>query len=179
MTETPVTPRVSDSNPTNGPHETLAATEARPQDSIASFTTAKGSVYTYDEDGHTTRLKTKTDEEQPKQDITVFIDVDLGDAKTIAAAYLLRSSTEKTRLEVVEQQADGSMRVVSDAQDITNPNALLVATFRGERFIKSKPASLFPQVGLYVFDSRHYEEDDTTKTERHLGHKVTSIQYKD
>ena len=158
-----------------------AATESliRPQDSVVSFTTSRGSVYTYDADGHTTRFKTKTGVEQPKQDLTVFVDVGVGDAGTIAAAYLLRSATEKTKIEVVEQQPDGSTRVVDDIQEVTNPNQLQVATFRGERVIKSKPASLFPKVGSYAYDSRRFEEDGVTKTERHLGHKVSSIQYKD
>jgi hypothetical protein len=44
---------------------------------------------------------------------------------------LLRSSTETTRIEVVEQQIDGSIKVITDIQEITKPDQLQVATFRG------------------------------------------------
>ncbi len=159
--------------------EPNATPETRPQDSVSSFTTSHGSIYTYDDKGHTTRFKTKTGIEQPKQDITVFVDVGINDARTVAAAYLLRSSTEKTRIELVEQQPDGSTKVITDIQEVTNPDQLRVVTFRGERVVKSKPASLFPKLGTYVFDSRRFEENGVTKTERHLGHKVSSIEYKD
>jgi hypothetical protein len=156
----------------------IAEALVRPQDTIESFTTSHDSVYTYDTDGYTTRFKTKTGVEQPKQDITVFVEVGVKDAGTIAAGYLLRSSTETTKIEVVEQQPDGSLKVVKNTQEITDPEQLQVVTFRGDRVIKSKPASLFPKIGLYVYDSRRFEEDGVTKTERHLGHKVSSILYK-
>ncbi len=179
MTELHGRPLITaDIAPVDGLTKPIATPEARPQDSIASFITSKGSIYTYDEDGHTTRFKAKTGVEQPKQDITVFVDVGLRDARTIAAAYLLRSSTEKTRVAVVERQSDGSLLIVNDIQDVSDPTALQVVTFRGDRVVKSKPASILPQVGLRVFDSRRYLENGATKTERHLGHRVVSVQYK-
>jgi hypothetical protein len=39
--------------------------------------------------GHTTRFKTKTGVEQPKQDLTVFVDVSVKDARAIAAGYFI------------------------------------------------------------------------------------------
>ncbi len=152
--------------------------ELRPQDSVVSFTTSRGSIYAYDEEGYTTRFKTASATEQPKQDLTVFVDVGPKDMGTIAAAYLLRSSTEQTKVEVIEQQPDGEAKVISDIQEVTLSDQLMVATFRGDRIIKRKPASIMPKIGMYVFDSRRYEEGGVTKTERHLGHKVTAIRYK-
>ena len=160
---------------TNGNGETFVEQVAFPQETIASFTTSKGSVYTYDEYGHTTRFKTKTGTEQPMQGIAVFIEVGAKDLRNIASAYLLRSSTETTRIDVVEQLPDGTLQAIYDIQQVTNPHALQVATFRGDRLVKSKPASLFPKEGLHVFDLRRYEENGITKTERHLGHKVIAI----
>lgn len=152
--------------------------ELRPQDSIVSFTTSRGSVYTYDDEGHTTRFKTASDKEQPTQDLTVFVNVEPKDVGTIAAAYLLRSSTEQTKIEVIEQQPDGEAKVITDIKEVALPDQLMVATFRGDRIVKRKPASIVPKIGMYVFDSRKFDENGTIKTERHLGHKVTAVRYK-
>lgn len=179
MTELPSQERTPDNLIADTDFSTVEAERgARPQDAIASFTTSRGSVYTYDEDGYTTRFKTKTGVEQPRQDITVFVDMGVKDGARAAAAYILRGYTEKTRIEVVEQQPDGSTRIVNDVQQITHPDSLLIATFRGDKVVKSKPVSLFPRVGAHVFDSRRFEQDGVIKTERHLGHKVSSITYK-
>ena len=139
----------------------------------------RGSVYIYDGQLHTTRLKTATGELQPTQDLAVFIDVRARDVGTIAAALLFRGSSRKTKFEVVEELPDGSVKVVSDAQQISNPDRLQVAVFRGDKIVRSKPASLRPRLGAYVFDSRRYEHEGVVHTERHLGHKVSTIKYKD
>jgi hypothetical protein len=159
--------------------EPSLSSEVRPQDTIESFTTSHGSVYTYDDEGHTTRFKAATGTEQPKQDLTVFVEVGPRDVGAIAAAYLLRSSTQSTKIEIVEMQTDGQPTVVRSVSEVTLPDQLHVATFRGERLMKSRPASLFPRVGLYVFDSRRVEDNGVTRTECHLGHKVTTIKHKD
>lgn len=151
----------------------------RPQDSVVSFTTSRGSVYTYDENGHTTRFKTVTGEEYPKQDITVFVDAGVRDVGAVAASYLLRSSTEGTKIQVAEQQPDGQTKIVIDIKDVQYPDNIVLATFKDGQILKSKPASLSPAVGKYVFDTRHFDDNGTLKTERHLGHKVTSIRYKE
>jgi hypothetical protein len=62
---------------------------------------------------------------------------------------------------------------------VTLPDSLRVVTFKGTRMLKSRPANLFPQPGLYAFDSRRFEKDGVTRTERHLGHRVTSIKTRD
>ena len=152
--------------------------ELRPQDTVSSFTTSHGSIYTYDDEGHTTRFKTATGEEQPRQDLTVFVDVTPKDAGAVAAAYLFRSSTKSTRIEVVETQPDDSTRIVTQIDDITDPSRLMLATFKGDIISRTKPASLMPRIGAYVYDSRRFEENGVTRTERHLGHKVTDIQRK-
>lgn len=146
-----------------------------PQDSVASFTTSKGSVYSYDEDGHTTRYKAATGIEQPKQDLTVFLDLGLRDVGSVALSYLLKGSKNKRSIEVTELQPDGSARIVADVNEISNPDRLSVTTFRRGKILRSKPASLQPRLGAHVYDSRRFEENGAVRTERHLGHKVTSI----
>ncbi|MDQ5886059.1 MAG: hypothetical protein QG628_456 [Patescibacteria group bacterium] len=149
-----------------------------PQDSVESFTTSKGSVYSYDNEGYTTRFKTVTGEVQPKQGITVFVEAGVKDLPRVAAAYLLRSSTKQTRIEVVEMQEDGKVKIVKDVTEVSSPDQLVVATLRDGTVVKSRPASLFPVIGTYPFDSRTFEEDGLAKTERHIGHRITAIKHK-
>ncbi|MCX6727459.1 MAG: hypothetical protein NTX11_01435 [Candidatus Saccharibacteria bacterium] len=149
-----------------------------PQDTVESFMTSKGSVYTYDSEGHTTRLKAATGELQPEQGITVFVEAGVKDVPRVAAAYLLRSSTNNTRIEVVETQEDETIKIINDVTEVSSPDRLLVATLSDGKVVKSRPASLFPVIGTYPFDSRTFEEDGEVKTERHIGHRVTSIQHK-
>jgi len=152
--------------------------EARPQNTVESFFTSNGSVYVYDEKGHTTRFKSATDELQPKQDITVFFDFGPRDIGTAAVAYLSKSSVKSAQIFVAERQSDGDCKIINDIKDVSQPDQLVIATFRGEHMVRSKPASLIPRVGAYVYDSRQFEEDGRTRTERHLGHKVSEIRYK-
>jgi hypothetical protein len=156
-----------------------SANPERPQDTVASFTTSHGSTYTYDDQGYATRFKTASGEEQPRQDITVFFNLTPRDLSTAAAAYLLRSSTEKSKVEVIEQQLDGQIRVITDIHEVKLPDQLMVATLRGDKVVRSKPTSLMPRIGAHVFDSRQFEEDGIVKTERHLGHKIIDIRYKE
>lgn len=150
----------------------------RPQDSIDSFVTSKGSVYTYDKEGHTARYKTAKSEQQPTQGIAVFVELGLRDAKEVVAAYLTRSSNQRTRIFVVEHGANGQTRIITDATEIQDPSRLSLAIYQGDHIAKSRPVSLFPKIGSYVFDTRQYEQDGVQKTERHLGHKVTAINFK-
>jgi hypothetical protein len=146
-----------------------------PQETIASFVTSKDSVYTYDSDGHTTRYKTVTGIEQPRQDITVFFDMSPRDVGSVAMTYLLRGTKRRRSIEVTEQLPDGTAKIVSDISEVTNPDQLRITTFRRGRILRSKAASLYPRIGAHVYDSRRYDDNGVTKTERHLGHKVTSI----
>jgi hypothetical protein len=155
--------------------------ELRPQDSVVSFTTSQDSVYTYDEEGHTTRFKTATGEEQPTQDITVFADVRLRDAIAlgpVALRYMRKRSASGVRIGVVETLPDGTDKAITDIAEVTDPDHLMVAVFRGDKVVKAKPASLMPRVGAYVYDSRRFEEEGAVETEGHVGHKVTGINYK-
>lgn len=169
-------------NPGTDPSILIVATDLapalhniRPQDTVESFTTSRGSIYTYDEEGHTTRFKTATGQEQPRQDLTVFIEFGPRDIGALAAAYLLRGSTEATKIDVVEIQPDGRPKVVNDTAEVILPDSLRLVVFKDGEIARSRPASLFPKTGLYVFDSRRFEEGGVTRTERHLGHKVTGI----
>lgn len=151
----------------------------RPQDSIDSFVTSKGSVYTYGTEGHTSRFKMVKAEQQPTQGIAVFVDLGLRDVKEIAVAYLTRSAAQRTKIFVVEHGTNGQTRIITDATEIQDPERLYLATYQDGQIAKSRPVSLFPKIGSYVFDTRQFEENGVVRTERHLGHKVTSINYKE
>lgn len=153
--------------------------EARPQDTVNSFVTSNGSIYVYDEKGYTTRFKSSTEEMQPRQDITVFFKFVIRDLGSAATAYLTKSSVKSAKVFVGELQPNGDYRIINDVKEVNQPDQLIIATFKGDRIARSKPASLFPSIGSYVFDSRQFEDDGRIRTERHLGHKVTEIRYKD
>lgn len=146
-----------------------------PQSTVLSFKTSKGSIYTYHGD-HTTRHKTKTGIEQPEQDLTVFIDGGIKDIPIVIGAYLLRSSVDRFRAVVVEGQPDGQFRAIHDARDVSAPDSLRIATLRDGCIVRSRPASLYPRIGAYPYESRRYKKDGRIRTERHLGHKVISIE---
>lgn len=69
-----------------------------------SFETEKGSVYTYNQEGQTTRHKTATGEKLESQDITVF--VDLNDAENQAFLDVIHSENpdKKKKIYIVERQ---------------------------------------------------------------------------
>lgn len=152
-----------------------AEAEPRPQDVVASFVTSRGSVYTYDENGQTTRFKAAANELQPTQDLTVFVDVERGDFLNVAKGYLAFKAGRKSELQVIEQDEDDSMRVVERIDQVQEPERLILGLFSNGELIRSKPVSIFPKLGSHVYDSRVYEENGVKRTERHFGHKVIKI----
>lgn len=150
----------------------------RPQDTVASFETAQGSVYTYDAEGRTTRFKTASGEQNDTQDITVFVDLTLEQEQDVLESYRAKNLTQKTKVYVVERQEDGQPKIIRTIGDVQRPDELFLAIYRDSKMTQSKQASLFPEVGCNVFDTRRYVEDGVTMSERHLGNKVTKINYK-
>ncbi|HEY1645369.1 MAG TPA: hypothetical protein VGF75_03200 [Candidatus Saccharimonadales bacterium] len=152
-------------------------TSVRPQDTIASFETSRGSVYTYNEEGRTTRYKAATGEGYETQGITVFANLNLKMKKDVLLA-LLRSIGPKTKIYVSEKQPDGQQRIVSDVGDVKDPASLFLTIYQGDNIAEVTPATLFSQEGFMVFDSRQFMEDGVMRTERHLGHPITKINYR-
>lgn len=152
---------------------------ARPQDIVASFETAQGSVYTYNETGQTTHYKTVTGEQMVPQDITVFAYLDIQQNQDFLAAYRTNDQLQKTKVYVVERQPDDRPKIIRKIDEVQYPEGLHLAIFKDGVMDENVPATLFPRVGANVFDTRHFQQDGTWKTERHLGNKVTKINYRD
>lgn len=150
----------------------------RPQDQVVSFQTAQGSVYTYSENGQTARFKTATGEQMQPQDITVFATLTPEQEQDILLAYRSKHPTQKTKVYVVERQPDDSPKIIRRVDQVVKPDALYLAIFRDGAMAENVPASLYPQIGANVFDTRHFQQGDVWMTERHLGNKVTDITYK-
>jgi hypothetical protein len=150
----------------------------RVQDVVKSFETAHGSVYSYGEDGRTSRFKTETGEQMETQDITVFAHLTLDQQQDVLEAYRAKNPLEKTKVYVVERQEDGLPKIVRATGDISHPTELFLAIYRNRQMAENVPVSLIPKVGANVFDTRHYLKDGVWMTERHLGNKVTKVNYR-
>ena len=87
---------------------------------VKSFKTAKGSVYTYDKDRKTTRFKTATGEQEPRQDITVFVDLTPDEEQEVLSAYLLGGDSP-SRVYVLEaNKTDNKPRVYTGPRNLYN-----------------------------------------------------------
>lgn len=163
--------------------------DVEPVPKVEAFMTEMGSIYAYDNFGRTTRYKGRKEELHEPQDLTVFVDMDPSDKDDFIRS-LHHSTDPNERLYVVEKQPNGGAKKIHRPEDIQNPDELyLVAcvvdkTLQPDRnivhILKNKKASLQPQIGRYVYDTRRYVgEDGESKAERHLGHRVTEIKYAD
>lgn len=151
---------------------------------VTAFMTERGSIYTYDEQGHTTRHKAKTGEQFEPQDLTVFIHMD-PEAEELFTEMIRHNKDKTKRVYVLERQSDDTPRKIRRLEDVRNPDELYLAVCRtdevgniipGGTLIKSRKATLQPQLGAYAYDTRHFRaENGDQMTERHLGHKVTAI----
>ena len=141
-----------------------------------SFTTEKGSVYTYDDQGRTSRYKTKTKEQYESQDITVFVDISEEESRSILDAIHAENPDLKKKVYILERLEGGKPQIIHKFSEVNNPRNLYLSIYDKQgknEWIKK--ASLKPTIGHTVFDTRHFENDDEEETERHLGHKVIEI----
>lgn len=151
--------------------------EKKSAEEIESFITAHGSIYTYNSDGKTTRLKTETGEQMEAQDITVFVDLSPDEEQDYLQAYRNKNSPDD-KIYIVERQKDNSTKIIRDISQIKNAEEIyLIIANKGE-ILQTKKASLKPIKGWNVFDTRHYTKNNKEYTERHLGNKVVDIKEK-
>lgn len=145
---------------------------------IESFMTGMGSIYTYDDEGKTTRFKTATQEQNPRQDITVFVDISLDEEQEILHAYRNEGLPDlRGKTYVVEKQQDQEPVIIRNVNQIQDPKCLYLVIVRDGKYALIKKASLRPIKGYHPFDSRQYQQSGETLTERHLGNKVRQIKY--
>ena len=159
--------------------------DTEPVPRVTAFMTERGSIYTYDESGRTTRHKEKTDETFDTQDLTVFIKMD-PHAEEVFTEYIRHNKEDDVKVYVVERQSNDAAMKIRTPEDVSNPDELYLAVCRIDPrarsghnivdLIKTRKATLAPELGAYAYDTRRYErEDGRTMTERHLGHKVVAI----
>lgn len=141
-----------------------------------TFKTEMMSVYTYDDQGRTSRFKTKTQEQCEKQDITVFLDLTEEEARLINDAIRCENPELKKKVYVAERMNNDESKIIRTFSEVNDPRNLYLAIYdkNGKR-IGSKKATLKPTLGYTVFDTRHFKNGEQWETERHLGHKVVEI----
>ena len=155
--------------------------DLHPQDTVASFETDHGSVYTYDDTGRTSRYKTATGEQHEAQDVTVFVSLSPDETQQVLRAYRpgLPTAERNAKVYVIEQTDEITGTIIRTRDQIENPVSLFLASIVDGTVQLRSRASLFPQIGAHVFDTRHFQADDgNSYTERHLGNKVSKINYK-
>lgn len=148
----------------------------RGAEAIKSFKTAQGSIYTYDEEGKTTRYKSATKEQYSKQDITVFVDLSSDEEQRFLHAYQPTPGvSQNEKVYVLERQDDDTPKIIRDRKKVQNPDKLYLGIVKKGQVVFTKKASLAPHIGYNVFDTRRLEKDGEWFTERHIGNKVVEI----
>ncbi|MDD4938017.1 MAG: hypothetical protein PHX34_03315 [Candidatus Shapirobacteria bacterium] len=138
-----------------------------------SFETERGSVYTYDNEGKTSRLKVITGEQYPTQDITIFVDLNNAEGQQVKIAC-----DRGDKVYVAEKKTDEDIEIIRKLGDIKNKDKLYLIIVKDRTAIFGKKALLTPTIGYQVFDTKYFQEDNgQRKTTSHLGNKVTKINY--
>lgn len=146
-----------------------------------SFETERGSVYTYDNEGKTSRFKKVTGEHDGRSDITVFVNLTPEEGQFVLNAYHhVKDKYKSLKVYIYEKQSDNTAKTIEKREDIENVNNLGIQIYNksNKKIIWFKEASLTPVVGYEVFDMRSFVDESGKSLEsRHLGHKVTKINY--
>lgn len=154
--------------------------------------TAKGSKYKYLPDGRTQRFKKTEGKNYEPQDILLFIP-DWETIQKIAPKDLIKRGIfgendvqydqellnylHKGRISIVNKEGD----VLKTKRKINDEKGTIFLAFqeKGKDIADFViPVSRMPQLGYYAFDRRNYKKDDEDMTERHIGHQVIKIGYK-
>ena len=137
---------------------------------IASFETAKGSVYTVLPDGRTQRFKTATKEQNEPQDLTVFVKFKDAAQEQDFLEGVQRSETSGTKVYVIDKQGN---KYDTNAQ-VAGKDVRL-ALVKDGKVIDTAETSTTPKIGYNAFDQRRFEKDGEKYREAHLGNKVVKI----
>jgi hypothetical protein len=164
--------------PTIEQKQLSAETYAPPHTLVTSFTTERGSVYTYDDEGHTSRFKHATGEQFEGKSITVFTKIAPEQEKDYLAATYPEHDNDDS-VWVVERQEDNSGLTIATVEQVKHPDRLYLAIVRNGKIVNNVPATLMPTLGYDVFDTDVVKKDDGQLISYgHLGHKVASINYR-
>lgn len=143
---------------------------------VASFETAKGSVYTYGEDGRVSRFKTATGEQDPPSDICVFLELDECQRQRVSdVAYEKVLGQELVILEDIGDNR-GEMRL--NLEEVEDPTKLSIGIWEDrKKMIAKLPATLIPTQGTVPLELSHRMNPDrgVVRAYRHLGNEVVKI----
>lgn len=158
-----------------------------------SVTTARGSKYTYLEDGRTQRFKEATGEMHDPQDLLVFIPPwdKIGEQAVKMFPDIFKGIDNQVQFEQVilefGQGKGKTMRpvneqgkVLTSLEDVAEDERVFIAFVdkNENKAVFHLPVSKEPQIGWNTFDTRLYkDEDGNTVRERHIGNAVTDIEY--
>ena len=176
-----------------------AETEVAAEDMIEevkmpkSITTAKGSVYTYLEDGRTQRFKSAEGEMKEPHNVLAFIpridsigdwehfdrlpdwikDNDNDQVMEILASDYIHNPNKRVVLtnesnEIVRSNADASKAKSLLLQFVDN------STNQTEFAL---PVSSKPEIGATTYDARYFDKDGNEHMSSHIGNAVTNIEY--
>lgn len=137
---------------------------------IASFETAKGSVYTVLPDGRTQRFKTATKEQNEPQDLTVFVKFKDAAQEQDFLEGVQRSETSGTKVYVIDKQGNKY-----DRNEQAAGKDVRLALVKDGKVIDTAETSTTPKIGYNTFDQRRFEKDGEKYRQAHLGNKVVKI----
>lgn len=154
-----------------------------------SFETERGSVYSYDEQGKVTRFKKATGETLEKSDVVAFIPhwgwieqyapkefLDKLQNELILKQEMLRyihTDNKDLKIYLVDEKGN-KIDSQEDLEKAIQP-FLYFGTVDKEDF--SIPVSKVPKIDYTPYDSLKYEENGQPVRYRHIGHKITKINY--
>jgi hypothetical protein len=169
-------------------------TETTPRQ-VESFETAKGSKYTYLEDGRTQRFKRTDGTRKSPQSAIVFIPT-YEIVQQIAPRKLIEQNVfgenelqyEQELLSYVQESGRSVYILDENGRKIESNDEIAQAESRGRvclAFLKGKktdfciPVVSAPRVGFYPYDTTKSRSGNGFVRARHMGHKITKIQYRD
>lgn len=161
---------------------------------IDCIITAKGSVYSYRDDGATQRYKTVEEKEYEPQLAIVFVP----DYETLKRAapptfnvesILGEDESQYIKSLVSKIIPHGSRNYIVNAsgtkletnEQLDQETERIFLTFGTEEKVDFFiPVSIRPKIGYFTFDTRKYYDHKAGewKRERHLGNKIVEIRYK-
>ena len=112
-----------------------------------------------------------------RQDVTVFVDLTPNEEQEVLRGYLHKEN-DNTKVYVLEVEQKGKPpRIIRDVSEIKDPEKISLGVLKNGSWSLLKKASTTPTVGWNVFDHKHYQKNGEWLSDRHLGNKVTEINY--
>lgn len=151
-----------------------SAVEAKEDFPVKWFKTEKDSIYTYDNNGKTSRFKTAEGKQYEQQNVTAFVDLNPKETEE----FLDDMNIENIGVYVVEELPNGDPHIIKDIAEVQDPEKIYLASLNidKKRWVRKKKASLKPIIGYTPFDTRMYEKDGKLAVDVHLGHKIVEIE---